>query len=269
MQELKQLFNSEDHAPDLVLLHADEDWYELLRGYQSFIERMKISYTPIAIVGAEDSDLQELSAYSAGAADYITQGRSSGILKARIAMMLDLKKSRDFLERSARIDGLTGINNRREFEKLLEQEWRRSARTNQSLALIMLDVDFFKPFNDRYGHLAGDSALRSISKVLQDSLSRPYDAVCRYGGEEFAILMPETNTQGAKRVAQQLRQAVMDLKIAHDQSKVVGIVTVSQGISSYVPNDSNSPMLLIKAADKALYQGKQTSRNAIVCAGEY
>ena len=269
MIELQQLFNSEDHAPDLVLLHADEDWNELLRGYQRFIERMKISYTPIAIVGAEDNDLQELSAYSAGAADYITKGRSSGILKARIGMMLDLKKSRDVLERSARIDGLTGINNRREFEKLLEQEWRRSARINQSLALIMLDVDFFKPFNDRYGHLAGDSALRSISKVLQDTLSRPYDAVCRYGGEEFAILMPETNALGAKRVAQQLRQAVMDLKIAHDKSSVADIITVTQGVASFVPSDSNSPMLLIEAADKALYQGKQTTRNVINCEGEY
>ena len=126
MEELKQLFNSEDHAPDLVLLHADEHWGNLLLGYQSFIERMKISYTPIAIVGADDNDELELSAYSSGAADYISRGRSAGILKARIGMMLDLKKSRDFLERSARIDGLTGINNRREFEKLLEQEWRRS-----------------------------------------------------------------------------------------------------------------------------------------------
>ena len=96
MEELKQLFNSEEHAPDLILLHAEEHWDELLRGYQSFIERMKISYTPIAIIGAEDNDLLELSAYSSGAADYITKGRSSGILKARIGMMLDLKKSRDF-----------------------------------------------------------------------------------------------------------------------------------------------------------------------------
>ncbi len=269
MEELKQLFNSEEHAPDLILLHAEEHWDELLRGYQSFIERMKISYTPIAIIGAEDNDLLELSAYSSGAADYITKGRSSGILKARIGMMLDLKKSRDFLERSARIDGLTGINNRREFEKLLEQEWRRSSRTSSNLALIMLDVDFFKPFNDRYGHLAGDSALRSISKVLQDSLSRPYDAACRYGGEEFVILMPETDAAGARQVAELLRQAIMDLKIPHDKSSVSDVITVSQGIASFTPNDTNSPMLLIQAADKALYHGKNTTRNAVTVDGDY
>ena len=268
MEELKQLFDSEDHSPDLVLLHADEHWNDLLHGYQSFIERMKISYTPIAIIGAEDNDTLELSAYSAGAADYITKGRSSGILKARIGMMLELKKSRDFLERSARIDGLTGINNRREFEKLLEQEWRRSSRTNQSLALIMLDVDFFKPFNDRYGHLAGDSALRKISEALQSTMSRPYDAVCRYGGEEFAILMPETNSAGAKKVANELRKAIMALEIPHDKSSVAKIVTVSQGISCFVPNDTNSPMLLIQVADEALYKGKNSTRNAVTLAGE-
>jgi len=268
MEELKQLFDSEEYAPDLVLLHAEEHWNDLLRGYQSFIERMKISYTPIAIIGGQDNDALELSAYSAGAADYITKGRSSGILKARIGMMLELKKSRDFLERSARIDGLTGINNRREFEKLLEQEWRRSSRTNQSIALIMLDVDFFKPFNDRYGHLAGDSALRKISEALQNTMSRPYDAVCRYGGEEFVILMPETDLAGAKTIAFEIRNAIMDLAIAHDSSSVAEIVTVSQGVSCFTPNDTNSPMLLIQAADEALYKGKNNSRNAIAMDGE-
>ncbi|MCJ8338515.1 MAG: diguanylate cyclase [Pseudomonadales bacterium] len=269
MEELKQLFNSDNYAPDLVLLHADENWHDLLRGYQSFIERMKISYTPIAIVGAENDDSLELSAYAAGAADYIPAGRSAGILKARISMMLDLKKSRDFLERSARIDGLTGINNRREFEKLLEQEWRRSSRTNQSLALIMLDVDFFKPYNDSYGHLAGDSALRQISEVLQNALSRPYDAVCRYGGEEFAILMPETNISGAHKVAELVREAVMKRAIPHDRSSVCDVVTVSQGVASFVPSDFNSPMQLIQAADKALYHSKETCRNAVTVDGQY
>lgn len=269
MVELKQLFDSENHAPDLVLLHNDANWIEMLRGYQSFIERMKISYTPIAIVGGENNDELELSAYAAGAADYISKGRSAGILKARISMMLDLKKSRDFLERSARIDGLTGINNRREFEKLLEQEWRRSSRTNQSLALIMLDVDFFKAYNDRYGHLAGDAALRKISSAMQETVSRPYDAVCRYGGEEFAILMPETNMAGAKKVAKDLQGAILDLGIEHDQSTIAKIVTVSQGLACLTPSDINSPMQLIQAADRALYHTKQISRNSYSVAGEF
>ncbi|MEH6446429.1 MAG: diguanylate cyclase, partial [Oceanospirillaceae bacterium] len=269
MAELKLLFDSENHAPDLVLLHSDANWHDLLRGYQSFIERMNINYTPIAIVGGEDDDALELSAYSAGAADYISKGRSAGILKARIGMMLDLKKSRDFLERSARIDGLTGINNRREFEKLLEQEWRRSSRTNQSISLIMLDVDFFKPFNDQYGHLAGDSALRKISAALQQTVNRPYDAVCRYGGEEFAILMPETNAIGAQKVAMQIKAAIEHQAIPHESSSVAKVVTVSQGISCFIPNENNSPMLLVQAADKALYHTKNTCRNAITTAGEF
>lgn len=267
IEELKLLFNSEDHAPDLVLLHADEHWSELLSSYQNFIERMKISYTPIAIIGAQDNDELELSAYASGAADYISRGRSAGILKARIAMMLDLKKSRDFLERSARIDGLTGINNRREFERLLEQEWRRSSRACLSLSLIMLDVDFFKKYNDEYGHLAGDSALRKISKVLQITLCRPYDAVCRYGGEEFAILMPETNIEGAKQIAEQIRKAIIAEAIIHQTSSVADVITVSQGVASFIPSDNLSPMQLIQAADKALYEGKHKARN-IVCAAD-
>lgn len=267
--ELKQLFNSEDHAPDLILLHASENWHGLLKAYQNFIERMKLGYTPIAIVGAEADDSLELAAYSAGAADYILQGRSAGILKARIGMMLDLKKSRDILEHSARIDGLTGVNNRREFEKTLELEWRRSSRTNQNLSLIMLDVDYFKPYNDRYGHLAGDAALRKIAAILQDALSRPHDTVCRYGGEEFVILMPETNTSGANKVATLIREAIMRQAIPHDQSPIAEVVTISQGIACLIPNEYNSPTQLVRAADKALYQGKETSRNAITIASQF
>lgn len=265
-EELKHLFSSDEHAPDLVLLHADENWQDLLKFYQSFSDRMKLSYTPIAVVGADADDHQELQAYACGAADYITAGRSAGILKARIRMMLELKKSRDILERSARIDGLTGVFNRREFEKMLELEWRRSSRTNQSLSLIMLDVDHFKLYNDRYGHLAGDAALRKIASVLKETLSRPHDAVCRYGGEEFAILMPETNSAGASKVAQVVRDAVMAQAIPHDQSTTADIVTVSQGVSCFIPSEFNSPMQLIQEADKALYQGKEESRNAVCVA---
>ncbi|MGB1236913.1 MAG: diguanylate cyclase [Pseudomonadales bacterium] len=265
-EELKNLFSSDEYAPDLVLLHADENWPDLLKSYQSFSDRMKISYTPIAVVGAEADDHQELQAYASGAADYITAGRSAGILKARISMMLELKKSRDILEHSARIDGLTGAFNRREFEKMLELEWRRSSRTNQSLSLIMLDVDHFKLYNDRYGHLAGDAALRKISAVLKETLSRPHDAVCRYGGEEFAILMPETNCAGAEKVAAVIREAVMALAIPHDKSATAEVVTVSQGISCFIPSELNSPMLLIQEADKALYEGKESSRNAVCVA---
>ena len=128
----------------------------------------------------------------------------------------------------------------------------------------MLDVDFFKKYNDEYGHLAGDSALRKISKVLQISLGRPYDAVCRYGGEEFAILMPETNIEGARQIAEQIRKAIIAEAIIHQTSSVADVITVSQGVASFIPSDNLSPMQLIQAADKALYEGKHKARN-IVC----
>lgn len=264
--DLKQQLESAEQTPDLVLIHATDDWLNNLLLCQRLIQNINNTFVPIAIVGAESDDQQELKAYAHGASDYLVQDRAAGIIRARISMMLELKRSRDFLERSARIDGLTGVNNRREFEKSLEMEWRRSARTRQPLSLIMLDVDHFKAFNDRYGHLAGDSCLRRLAGVMQTTVNRSHDAVCRYGGEEFAILLPDTDTKGAKRVAQAIRDQIMLLGIAHDRSSTGLVVTVSQGVSTLIPSSSNSPHELVEHADQALYKAKSSQRNCVVAA---
>jgi diguanylate cyclase (GGDEF)-like protein len=264
--DLKQQLESAEQTPDLVLIHATADWLNTLLLCQRLIQNINNTFVPIAIVGAENDDQQELKAYAHGASDYLVQDRAAGIIRARISMMLELKRSRDFLERSARIDGLTGVNNRREFEKSLEMEWRRSARTRQPLSLIMLDVDHFKAFNDRYGHLAGDSCLRRLAGVMQTTVNRSHDSVCRYGGEEFAILLPDTDKKGAQRVAQAIRNQIMLLGIAHDRSSTGLVVTVSQGVATLIPSSSNSPHELVEHADQALYKAKSSQRNCVVAA---
>ena len=264
--DLKKILESAEKTPDLILLHANDDWLNTLLSCQNMIQKLNNAFIPIALVGAVNDDKQELQAYAHGVSDYLIADRAAGIIKARVGMMLELKRSRDFLERSARIDGLTGVNNRREFEKTLELEWRRSSRTRQPLSLIMLDVDHFKAFNDKYGHLAGDSCLRRIANALQNTVSRSHDAVCRYGGEEFAILLPETDSKGAQRVAVMLRDEIMALGIAHERSSTGLVVTASQGIATLIPSSSNSPHQLVELADKALYKAKSNKRNCVVAA---
>ncbi|MEH2113047.1 PAS domain S-box protein [Nostoc sp.] len=165
------------------------------------------------------------------------------------------------LQRLATLDGLTQIANRRRFDEYLEAEWHRLKREQVSLSLILFDVDFFKLYNDTYGHLAGDDCLRQLASALKNIVKRPADLVARYGGEEFAVILPNTNIQGAICVAQIIGQAIRDLDIPHAQSRVCDRVTVSLGVVSIVPNSEISPPDLINAADKALYIAKQQGRD--------
>jgi diguanylate cyclase (GGDEF)-like protein len=162
-------------------------------------------------------------------------------------------------------DGLTGIANRRNFDSHLEVEWKRAIREQQPLTLILVDIDHFKGYNDRYGHLAGDHCLRRIAQVLHDQASRPGDLVARYGGEEFALVLPHTD-RAARALGAQCRTAVEHLRIAHDTSPTAPWVTVSAGIASLVPARNSHSSELIALADRALYQAKQQGRNQIVLA---
>ncbi|OUL26366.1 hypothetical protein BV378_13190 [Nostoc sp. RF31YmG] len=168
------------------------------------------------------------------------------------------------LQRLATLDGLTQIANRRRFDEYLEAQWKQHQREQLPLSLILFDVDFFKTYNDTYGHLAGDDCLRQIANALKTVVQRPTDLVARYGGEEFTIILPITEVQGAIHVAQLIRQAVRNLAIPHAQSSVCNYVTVSLGIVSIVPNPKFSPPDLIDAADKALYTAKKQGRDRLV-----
>ncbi len=172
-----------------------------------------------------------------------------------------LKAANLNLERLATLDSLTGVPNRRKFDGHLNLEWRRMAREQLPLSLILCDIDYFKSYNDTYGHLAGDFCLQQVAQAINRTIKRPADLVARYGGEEFAIILPNTHVEGALQVAEAMRNEVQNLKIAHAQSAVHKYVTISAGVVSLVPQYKLDPSTLITVADKALYQAKEQGRN--------
>jgi diguanylate cyclase (GGDEF)-like protein len=180
----------------------------------------------------------------------------------QIEMEDELRSDRTALAELALRDGLTGVGNRRSFEETIEKEWRVALRTQQSISLLLVDIDFFKQYNDRYGHLAGDTCIRDIAAALHASLQRPADMVARYGGEEFAVILPGTSASGAREVATRLCKLVRQLNIAHDGSPH-GRATVSVGFSTVTPSEGVLPNELIAATDRALYEAKNNGRNRV------
>ena len=184
-------------------------------------------------------------------------------ITARKQIELALQEANQKLEQLANLDGLTQVANRRCFNDRLQSEWQRLAREQQPLSLILFDIDAFKLYNDRYGHLAGDDCLIKIAQALQKVVCRPADLAARYGGEEFVVLLPKTNLAGAIKVAQKIQQEIYNLAIPHPQSDVKEIVTVSLGISSLIPQLEVKPDTLVAYADKALYDAKEQGRDRL------
>ncbi len=175
-----------------------------------------------------------------------------------------LQQANRELERLATEDGLTKLYNRRHFDQYLGMEWRRQIRAHNQIALIMCDVDFFKKYNDHYGHQAGDACLRSVADSIRKRVRRSADLIARYGGEEFAIVMPETDIIGAHHIAEMIRHELLLLRIPHIRSSVAPCVTISCGIASMFPSANTKPQTLIQRADQALYRAKAKGRNCVV-----
>lgn len=179
----------------------------------------------------------------------------------------ELEEANFKLELLSNTDGLTGIANRRSFDLVLEQEWYRAQRSGIPLGVIMLDVDHFKHFNDRYGHLAGDDCLRTLARVLLKEVRRSGELVARFGGEEFVVLMPDTGLDAALEIARRIQESVWSLALPHEQSKS-GIVTFSLGVASLVPSEHYVPDDLVRQADRALYRAKELGRNRLELASD-
>ncbi len=174
------------------------------------------------------------------------------------------KKVEEELRRIAAMDGLTHVANRRCLEETFSAEWRRAIRHGRGIALIMLDIDYFKPYNDHYGHIEGDECLKSVAQTLNRQIKRPGDLLARYGGEEFSVLLPDTDIEGATALAHNLRAAVEALQIPHKGSSVSEVVTVSVGVAATMPKAEDNPAQLRRRADDALYQAKAQGRNCVV-----
>jgi len=174
-----------------------------------------------------------------------------------------LKRIEAELQTQSGQDWLTGLANRRRFDEMLQQEWGRARRDEAWLALLMIDIDYFKPFNDTYGHQAGDKCLQQVAKVINGVVHRPGDLPARYGGEEFVVVLPQTDAAGAAQVAEKMRTQVASLRIPHAASRASNRVTISAGAAAVVPSEKGDPATLIAAADQALYQAKKEGRNRV------
>jgi diguanylate cyclase (GGDEF)-like protein len=260
-----------DHGmPDLVLVNtALFDAAEGTDWWRSSTERDLDATIPIIFLADDKSTEAEVAAFEAGAADFIARPFHPRVLRARLNMHLQARESQRQLNKIARVDGLTSICNRREFDLRLMSEWSRGARTGQPLALLMIDVDRFKQYNDHYGHLRGDDCLIEVARILSSCTQRTSDLIARYGGEEFVALLPESDIEGALTVAEDCLDAFAESRLEHVNSDVEPYVTISIGVASMLPIHDKSSTMLIEQADVALYQAKQNGRNRICSFNEW
>ncbi|MBN3879973.1 MAG: diguanylate cyclase domain-containing protein [Nostoc sp.] len=257
--------------PDIVLLDAimpDMDGFECCTQLE-LLDCNK--HTPILMITGLDDQESVDRAFTVGAIDFVTKPIHWAVLRQRVKRLIQQSQLQQKLEavnlelqRLVTIDGLTQIANRRRFEEYFFQEWQRLKREQRPLSLILCDVDFFKLYNDTYGHRVGDRCLQKIAQAIKDMIKRPGDLVARYGGEEFAVILPNTDTKGATHVADEICHAVRGLAIPHQNSQVSPYVTISVGFTTEIPQPDSDLEEMIATADRALYKAKAAGRDRFV-----
>jgi diguanylate cyclase (GGDEF)-like protein len=278
--------------PELILMDIcmkGMDGYEVCQVLKADVRTSDI---PVIFLSALDGVIDKVKAFSAGGVDYITKPFHVQEVLARVTTHLTLRRlqtqllaqnsllqqeirdriaaeaalqvANQKLQRLANTDGLTQLANRRRFDECLEKEWCRMAREQQPLSLVLCDIDYFKQYNDTYGHQAGDDCLRRISGILKNCAKRSTDVAARYGGEELAVILPNTPAQGAIQVAKEIQSEVRQMQCPHVHSPIHPYVTLSLGIATLIPHPGLAPKHLITAADAALYQAKVEGRDRII-----
>lgn len=280
---------------DFALVLLDVQMPEM-NGFE-VAELMRISERtrdiPIIFATAISKEQQYIfKGYEMGAVDYLFKPIEPEILRSKVKIFMELYHQKHLLKKQAvilekkiqeliqvkrqleqankelenisSIDYLTGIANRRRFINLLEHEWENCLKEDQLISIIMVDVDYFKAYNDHYGHLEGDECLRKIAQTLEVTVRRPRDFVARYGGEEFVVVLTNLNREEALEVAETIRRNVEQIKIPHNKSQILDHVTISLGIATMFPIKESSPYELLNMADNALYQAKKMGRNRTI-----
>lgn len=279
-----------DHDFALVLLDIQMpgmDGYEvaeLMRG------NTLTRNIPIIFVTAKHKEKASVfKGYDSGAVDYLFKPLEPAILKGKVAVFLELYRQKKELEDKtceldkrlaeleelkgqleesnkklillSRQDGLTGLLNRRSFDELLIEEWQRGVRNKSNISVLLADIDYFKSYNDTYGHTLGDEVLKRVAQQLKLGPKRHIDKVARYGGEEFVIILPNTDLAGAELMAEKLKKDIFDLHIVHEGAEGIGRVTISTGVATIKPRIGMNSLTLIEAADTKLYEAKASGRN--------
>lgn len=260
---MKALERAEQQMPDLILLDImipDLDGYSIITSLKNNDSTKEI---PVIFISSLSEVADEEKGFLLGAVDYITKPYNAAIIRARVRTHMKLVTQRKLLERIALLDGLTEIPNRRSFTERFAYEWERSMRGGRPFSLMIVDVDSFKEYNDHYGHGLGDVALKAISAAFTEILSRPADFVARIGGEEFAILLPETSALGGYALAEEIRACVESLGIPHAYSAVSDRLTVSIGGASVIPTSADCQSVLFEIADQVMYEAKSMGKNNV------
>lgn len=261
VKALEIIFASQ--PPDLILLDTalpDVDGFHVC---QEIKQHNKYQNIPIIFLHSREEDINIEKGLSLGAVDFLSRPFNDPLLKARINNHLELKIKSDLLERYASIDKLTNIPNRQQFDDRMQNEWLRCLRTHSPMSLIMMDIDFFKEFNDNYGQPTGDQCLRQIAKALCEKVKRPGDIIARYGGEKFGAILPTTDKQGALKIALDLQSTIKFLNITHEYSDTSNRMTMSFGVATTVATNETSPDQLIVHADTLLMSAKKAGKNTI------
>lgn len=269
---------------DLVM--PSIDGFGLIQLYR---DDASLGNVPVIVLSAKEDPKLKAHSFSVGANDYVVKLPDKLELLARIryhsgAHIARLQRDQAFrflresqqnladanieLQKLAALDGLTGIANRRRFDETLQLEWHRAQRDKTPLSLLLCDIDFFKIYNDSFGHLAGDLCLKKVAAVLTEHLKRPADLASRFGGEEFALILPETQVPGALQIARACCQQLEKMAIENPEAAPYGVVTMSIGLASIVPSPVTSIDWLINRADQALYAAKAAGRNQVIDADD-
>jgi diguanylate cyclase (GGDEF)-like protein len=275
-----------DYNFALVLLDVqmpEMDGFEIAELMRS---NSRTRFTPIIFVTAISKEKKCIfKGYEVGAVDYLFKPIEPVILQSKVKFFIELYNQNKIIEQQKTLleikikelselraanfnlenlsytDGLTGISNRRSFDSYIEMSWNNCLNSSKPLSLIMMDIDYFKLYNDNYGHIKGDDCLKAVAKELSKSAKRTLDLSARYGGEEFVIILPETHKEGAEIIAEEIRKNIINLDIPHESSPINKNVTLSLGVTTMVPNNQHTISEFINDADKALYEAKNLGRN--------